>query len=62
MFQDLAEYQIHILGTPRGFWNYMDEGYVGQIASMAMSRGGPLRATTIARKVMDRSRALMGRD
>ena len=43
MFQEMAEYPGFVLGNPRTFWNYMDEDFVGWVASMAKSRGGPRR-------------------
>ena len=58
MFQELAEYQGFVLGNPRLFWNYMDEDFVGFIATIAMSRGGPKMAATTASNVLQQYRAL----
>ena len=58
MFQELAEYQGFVLGNPRLFWNYMDEDFVGFIATIARSRGGPKMAATTASNVLQQYRAL----
>ena len=54
MFQELVEFQTYDLGHPARYWTYMDESFVGQIAKLAMSRGGPRNAATAAKKVLDR--------
>ena len=43
MFQELAEYQSQVLGNPKLFWTYVDEDFVGWIATLAKSRGDPNR-------------------
>ena len=58
MFQELAEYQVFQLGNPQNYWHYMDEDYLGWTATIATSRGGPTNASTLAKKVLDRFRAL----
>ena len=58
MFQELAEYQGFFLGNPRLFWNYMDEDFVGFIATLARSSGGPKVAATTATNVLQQYRAL----
>ena len=40
MTQELLEYQALELGNPRGFWEYMDEDFVGVISTLAARRGG----------------------
>ena len=56
LFQELAEFQAPDLGHPGRFWAYKDEDFVGQIAKMAASRGGPKSASTTARHVLNRYR------
>ena len=58
MFQELAEFQVYDLGHPARFWTYMDESFVGLVAKLAMSRGGPRNAAAAAKTVLDRYRAL----
>ena len=58
MMQELGEYQVFNLGNPRCSWNYRDEDFVGWVADLAKCQGGPKFAVTIARKVVDRYRAL----
>ena len=58
MWQELAEFQAFDLGSPRAFWNYMDEDFVGWLAKLAHSRGGPNAFATSAKRVLDRYRAL----
>eukprot|EP00974_Lingulodinium_polyedra_P035515 3408349-Lingulodinium_polyedra.AAC.1 len=60
MFQELIEYQSQTLGNPKLYWNYADEDYVGWVATIATSRGGPKQAATLAKKVLDRYRAMTG--
>ena len=57
MMQELAEYQVFALGCPKQFWTYMDEDYVGRIAKMAFSRGGPKSAARTAEVALQRYRA-----
>ena len=59
LFQELAEYQGPILGNPRRFWAYQDEDFVGWVAKIARSRGGPNQASTAAKRVMLRYRAFV---
>ena len=47
--QELAEYQGFELGHPGKYWTYQDESFVGEVANMATSRGGPRAAATTAR-------------
>eukprot|EP00974_Lingulodinium_polyedra_P040655 3905646-Lingulodinium_polyedra.AAC.1 len=58
MFQELAEYQTQTLGNPKYYWNYADEDFVGWVATLARSRGGPKAAATTARLVLQKYRAL----
>ena len=58
MFCELAQYQCAELGNPSMYWNYSDEYFVGWIASLALSRGGPKNASTTSKKVLDRYRIL----
>ena len=57
LFQELAEFQAPDLGHPGKFWAYKDEDFVGMIAKLAGSRGGPKNAATTALQVMNRYRA-----
>ena len=59
MFAELTE-QASFLGNPMKYWAYLDEDFVGQIARVAFSRGGPKAAATTARKVLTAYRALEG--
>ena len=58
LFQELAEFQSAQWGNPRNFWTYADEDFVGWVATIARSRGGPKQASTAARRVMERYRAM----
>ena len=40
MMQELLEYQSFELGNPRGYWEYHDEDFVGQVAKIAVRKGG----------------------
>ena len=40
MVQEMLEFQSKELGNPRGFWEYLDEDFVGSIAKLAMRKGG----------------------
>ena len=44
--------------NPRRYWNYADEDFVGRIAKLASSRGGPKAAATTTRKLLEAYRAL----
>ena len=59
MFSELAEYKAPVYGNPSEYWNYMDEDFVGWVAALASSRGGPKSAATTAKNVIDRYRALL---
>ena len=39
MMQELLEYQAFSLGNPRGFWEYLDEDFVGIISTLALKKG-----------------------
>ena len=58
MFQELGEYQTEELGNPKDFWNYKDESFMGFIANLATSRGGPTSPTSVTQRVVERVRAL----
>ena len=58
MFAEMAEYQAPSLGNPSAFWNYADEDFVGWVAKLASSKGGPTSAATTAKKVLEKYRAL----
>ena len=58
LMQELCEYMVHDHGDPSGYWTYMDEDFVGFIAKMASSRGGPRKAKTAPTAVMARYSAL----
>ena len=58
MFQELAEFQTADLGHPARFWCYQDESFVGMVAKLAMSRGGPMNAAAAAKNILNRFRAL----
>ena len=58
MMQELAEYQVFSLGCPKHFWTYMDEDYVGRIAKMSASRGGPKSAARTAQVALQRYQSL----
>ena len=60
MFQELSEYQTFDLGHPARFWTYQDESFVGEVAKMATSRGGPRAAATATRLVLSKYKALSG--
>ena len=52
MWSELAEHSSW--GNPAFHWTYADEDFVGWIASLAGSKGGPKVATTAAAKVLNR--------
>eukprot|EP00969_Alexandrium_andersonii_P218521 9652696-Alexandrium_andersonii.AAC.1 len=58
MFQEFGEYQTHLFGSPKLFWAYRDEDFVGWVATLAKSRGGPKTCSTVARNVLEKYRAL----
>ena len=58
LFQELSEYQSFVLGNPNTFWTYQDEDFVGIIAGIAASRGGPKKSATPALNVLQRYRGL----
>lgn len=59
MMQELLEYQSFTLGNPRGFWEYLDEDFVGIMATLAMKRGGANTHHACSWNVMERYRALL---
>ena len=59
MVQELVEFQVHDLGHPARYWTFQDESFVGEIAKLAMSRGGPRNVATCAQRTLDRYRALL---
>ena len=59
-FQELAEYQVYYLGNPKLYWNYKDEDFVGFVAKLGKSLGGPKNAATAAVNVLSRYRMLTG--
>jgi hypothetical protein len=58
LFIELAEFPAPLLGNPSNFWAYADEDFVGWIAQLAASRGGPSAASTTARKTLERYAAI----
>ena len=58
MFQELVEFQALDLGHPARFWTYQDESFVGEVAKLAFSRGGPRHVASAAVRTLDRYRAL----
>eukprot|EP00974_Lingulodinium_polyedra_P097280 9427730-Lingulodinium_polyedra.AAC.1 len=59
MFAELGEYQQVLLGNPSTFWGYQDEDFVGQVAKLAHTKGGPKTPVTLPKQVFDRYRALL---
>ena len=59
MLQELVEFQVHDLGHPARYWTFQDESFVGEIAKLAMSRGGPRNVASAAQRTLDRYRALL---
>ena len=57
LFVHLAEDQCLSIGNPARFWAYMDEDFVGFIATIAVARGGKRIATTIPVNVIDKYRS-----
>lgn len=58
LWVELAEFQSPLLGNPASFWTYKDEDFVGYVAGLASSRGGPKTAASTALKALQRVRAL----
>ena len=56
MWVELAEYQSPDTGNPSFHWTYPDEDFVGWVAKLAASRGGPKQACTIAKAVLTKYR------
>ena len=59
MVQEMLEYQSKELGNPRGYWEYLDEDFVGNIAKIAMRKGGGNTHKACSMNTMDRYRALL---
>ena len=59
MMQELLEYQSFLLGNPRGFWEYMDEDFVGVMSTLALKGGGRNTHKACSFGVLDRYRALL---
>ena len=57
-FCELAEYQTPLLGNPAKYWSYADQDFVGWVAKLAASKGGPKAAATTAKGVLERYRAM----
>jgi len=58
LMQELGEYQVYTMGNPRNSWNYKDEDFVGWIAKLAKTEGGPRSAVTAALKILNRYRVI----
>ena len=59
MMQELLEYQAFSLGNPRGFWEYLDEDFVGIISTLALKKGGANTHLACSNNVISRYRALL---
>ena len=59
MMQELLEYQAFSLGNPRGFWEYLDEDFVGIISTLALKKGGANTHLACSTNVISRYRALL---
>ena len=59
MVQEMLEYQGKELGNPRGFWEYLDEDFVGMVAKLAMRKGGGNTHRACSGNAMQRCRALL---
>ena len=57
MMQELAEYISPEHGSPREFWCYQDEDFVGWVASFGGSRGGANTCGAVGERVIQRYRA-----
>lgn len=44
-------------GSPAGWWNYRDESFGSEMATMAFSRGGICRPDSLSAKLLKRFRA-----
>ena len=62
LFQELVQYQALELGNPKGFWEYKDEDFVGWVATMATRRGGSSTHRVLADKVLNRYKAMCGKN
>ena len=60
MWQEVSEFQTKDLGSPRDFWCYKDEDFVGWVGSLAFSRGGPTGCKVVAQRLIDRYRSWVG--
>ena len=58
MLQEMVEYQSEVHGNPKVYWTYRDEDFVGWIATIAASRGGPKAGATVCCQVIQRVRAM----
>ena len=47
------------IGEPKGYWEYLDEDFVGNIAKIAMRKGGGNTHKACSMNTMDRYRALL---
>ena len=59
MMQELCEHLSFTFGSPSGVCEYMDEGFVGAIAELAMRRGGVSTHKANLLNLMDRYTALL---
>ena len=57
LWGEFAEYQSPVTGNPAFHWTYSDEDFVGWVAKLAGSRGGPTGPATVAKQVLQRHRA-----
>lgn len=58
LLQELGEFQAQEWGNPKFFWTYRDEDHVGQMAQVAVKRGGAQGAVAVAGNVLQRFRVL----
>jgi hypothetical protein len=61
LVQEMAEFQavdLHL--SPTAFWAYADEDFVGFIAKSSAPTGGPQTSTSLAKRALQRYRALAG--
>ena len=59
MMEEMFQYQAFECGNPDDYNEYLDEDFVGQVAKLALRRGGRNTAKANASAVMDRYRALL---
>ena len=59
MMQELFENLPFIRGCPDGFCEYIDEDFVGHVANLASSRGGPMAVAADVMKALQRMCALV---